>query len=231
MRVPVDRRLLLAARWPFGIVLTSWNYMWRTTPMHRRELPGTPDEDFPPPLPENIDKQGLQTPDDGVGPLFHRTYTTRIRDAKITPEQLIERLKQDPNEVAPTEFAKFTSEDGRIETGGELLVRMPGPWDGPIRTIETTPTSFRFATCDGHLEAGQIEWRAGSEDGHLVFRITSWARAGDRVSALMHDGLRMAKEVQLHMWTSVSEQVAKLTGGRATGGIDIETRRVDVDAI
>jgi hypothetical protein len=218
-------------RWPFGIALTSWNYMWRTTPMHRRELPGTPDEDFPPPLPPGTDRQGLQTPDDGVGPLFHRTYTTRIRDATLTPEQLIDRLKQDPNAVSPTEFAKFTSLDGPIEPGRELLVRMPGPWDGPVRTIETTPTSFRFATCDGHLEAGQIEWRAATEDGHLVFRITSWARAGDRLSALMHDGLRMAKEVQLHMWTSVSEQVAQLTGGRATGGIDIETRRVDIDAM
>jgi hypothetical protein len=28
------------------------------------------------------------------------------------------------------------------------------------------------------------------------------------------------------MWTSVHERVAKLAGGRLTGGVDIETRRV-----
>jgi hypothetical protein len=37
----------------------------------------------------------------------------------------------------------------------------------------------------------------------------------------------MAKEVQLHMWSSFLEQVAKVAGGRLEGGIVIETRRVD----
>jgi hypothetical protein len=46
----------------------------------------------------------------------------------------------------------------------------------------------------------------------------------------MHDRLLMAKEVQLHMWTSVVEQVADESGGRLVGGVDIETRRVDPDA-
>ena len=31
------RRLATATRWPVGIALTSWNYMWRTTPLHRSE--------------------------------------------------------------------------------------------------------------------------------------------------------------------------------------------------
>jgi hypothetical protein len=37
----------------------------------------------------------------------------------------------------------------------------------------------------------------------------------------------MSKEVQLHMWTSVIERVAELSGGRLTGGIEIRTHRVD----
>ena len=39
MRAPTSlaRRAGTAARWPVGIVLTSWHYMWRTTPLHRRE--------------------------------------------------------------------------------------------------------------------------------------------------------------------------------------------------
>ena len=60
-----------------------------------------------------------------------------------------------------------------------------------------------------------------------MFQIESWARAGDRLSALLHDHLRMAKEVQLHMWTSVVEKVARRTGGRLEHGVDIDTRRVD----
>ena len=37
----------------------------------------------------------------------------------------------------------------------------------------------------------------------------------------------MAKEVQLHMWTSFLERVARASGGRLTGGIEIHTRRVE----
>jgi hypothetical protein len=104
---------------------------------------------------------------------------------------------------------------------------MPGPWDGPVRVAATTPTSFRLATLAGHLEAGQIEFRAGSDESMLRFEIESWARSGDRVSDLLYDRLRMAKEVQLHMWTSFLEQVADLAGGRLTGGVEIVSRRVE----
>ncbi|MDX6728216.1 MAG: hypothetical protein QOK49_3021, partial [Baekduia sp.] len=116
----------------------------------------------------------------------------------------------------------------RIAVGDEFLIRMPGPWNGPVRCIHVDATSFRFATLDGHLEAGQIEWGAADAGpGVVEFRIESWAAPGDRVSNLLHHRLRMAKEVQLHMWTSVHERVAVLCTGRLTGGIDIETRSVD----
>jgi uncharacterized protein (UPF0548 family) len=92
--------------------------------------------------------------------------------------------------------------------------------------VERTPSSFRFVTLDGHLEAGQIRFAA--ERGDLLeFRIESWARAGDRLSNLLYHHLRMSKEVQLHMWTSMLERVAELAGGRLTGGIEIRTWRVD----
>jgi hypothetical protein len=43
----------------------------------------------------------------------------------------------------------------------------------------------------------------------------------------MYQQLRMAKEVQLHMWTSFLERAVKLAGGRLAGGIDVETRMVE----
>jgi Domain of unknown function (DUF1990) len=95
-----------------------------------------------------------------------------------------------------------------------------------------TQTSFRLVTLGGHLEAGQIEFRASSSNGEIEFAIESWARNGDRLSNLLYHHLRMAKEVQLHMWSSFLEQVAKLAGGRMTGGIEIVSRRVEeLDAV
>jgi hypothetical protein len=215
------QRLATASRWPVGVALTSWRYIWRTTPWHRREEGGSWPVDAPPPLPGHVDREEIQGVADGAGPFFHRRFRARIKDAETTPQELIDRLSADPNKASPSEFAPF-----KKEVGDEYVVRMPGPWDGPVRVVERTPTSFRFATLDGHLEAGQIRFSADA-DGALAFTIESWARGGSRLSNLLYDRLRMSKEVQLHMWTSFLERVIKLSGGSRDGGLDIHTRRVE----
>ncbi len=211
-----------------GVALTSWRYMWRTTPMRRLEELGTWEEDAPPAIPEGVDLTDLQRLTDGAGPLMHRRYRVAARDPEMTAAELITALCEDPDRAAPTEFATFKKvrgAEGQMAVGDEYLVRMPGPWDGPVRVLERTPTSFRLATLDGHLEAGQI--RFSVEGTHpLEIGIESWARAGDRLSNLLFDHLRMSKEVQLHMWTSFLERAVKLSGGRRTGRLSIHTRRV-----
>jgi len=200
--------------------------MWRTTPYHRSEVEGRMPDDAPPEIGPAVPRDELQL--DGVGPLFHRVYRARIRETDVQPEALIATMVADLDRVAPSEFASFNKVHGHeasMAVGDEYVVRMPGPWDGPVRVVERTPSSFRFATLEGHLEAGQIEFSARGDD-LLEFRIESWARAGDRLSNLLYDRLRMSKEIQLHMWTSVLERVAELAGGRLTGGIEIRTRRV-----
>ena len=225
-----SRRLATAARWPIGVGLTSWRYMWRTTPMHRTEERGDPARDAPPPLSDQLDRAELQPPEVGAGPLFHRRYRARIRDATWSPEDVIAHVSGDPDRVSPIELASFQKVHGlpgAMRVNDEYLVRMPAPWDGPVRVAEVTPTSFRLATLDGHLEAGQIEFRADREGELLRFTIESWARNGDRLGELLYDRLRMAKEVQLHIWTSLLERVAEQSGGRLTGGVEIRTRRLD----
>lgn len=229
-----SHRVVTALSWPVGILVTSWAYLWRTVPLHRRELDGTMDRDGPPPLPAGTSTEELQRPEDGSGPLFHRRYRVRIRDAELDAAAVMRRIREDPNRVAPSSLARFQKvggdEDGPLAVGDEYVVRMPGPWDGPVRVVEADDHGFRFATLDGHLEAGQIAWRSRDEGDRVVFEVESWARPGDPASSLLHHRLRMAKEVQLHMWTSVCQRVAELAGGRHDGGIDIETHVVPVDA-
>jgi hypothetical protein len=157
----------------------------------------------------------------------------------VTPEQAVAQLAADPNSAAPEDAAVFVksreeggdSSSGGMEVGDEYVVRMPGPWDGPVRVVHRTPTSFRFATLCGHLEAGQIEFRARCDDGEsepeFVFEIESWARPGDRVSHLLYNKLLLAKEIQLNLWTETCLGVARNTGGRLRGGVRVHTRRVD----
>jgi Domain of unknown function (DUF1990) len=224
------RRWLTATLWPTGIALTSWDYMWRTTPLHRQELlESGSDGHLPPAYPAGVDAIEVIGPDDGVGPLFHRRYRTRIRDSELSPEALFARLTQDLNHAAPTTFARFQKVLGDkavLALGDEFVVRMPGPWDGPVRVVDSGERSFRLATLAGHLEAGQIEFRV-SQGEQMAFEIESWTRSADRFSNLLYHHARMAKEIQLHMWISFLERVVRMSGGRMTGGIEIDTRRVE----
>jgi hypothetical protein len=227
-RPTLTRRLATAARWPVGVSLTSWRYLWRTTPLYRNESGGSWSDDAPPDLPDAVEREDVQWVSDGAGPHFHRHYSVRIEGSSMSAEELVGLVMEDPDRAAPSEFATFQKmrgDEGTMHVNDEFVVRMPGPWDGPVRVADTTPHSFRLVTLAGHLEAGQIEFRASNGE-LLEFHIESWARSGDRLSELMYDRLRISKEVQFHMWTSFLERVVKLSGGKRAGGLRIDTRKV-----
>ncbi len=203
--------------------------------MRRRESTAS----LPSPSPEllryppEMNTAGVQGYEDGCGLLFHRCYRTQIRDSDLGPKALMRKLQADPNRPAPGKFARFQllqGQRGKLRVGDEYVVRMPGPWDGPVRVVDVTPRSFRLATLEGHLEAGQIEFRARREGELLVFEIESWARSSTRLVDLLYHRLRMAKEVQAHMWISFLERVVQLAEGRMTGGIEIDTERIELAA-
>jgi hypothetical protein len=149
------QRAKIVLRWPIGLTAITFRYVWRLTPVYRVDEPGGPD-DLPPPLPEGVEREGLQLPDEGYGTLLHRRYAVRIEGAQVSPEDAVTHLAVDPNHATPVDaavFVKTAGEPGEMRVGDEYVVRMPGPWDGPVRVVDRTPTSFRFATLQGHLEA------------------------------------------------------------------------------
>jgi uncharacterized protein (UPF0548 family) len=205
--------------------------MWRTIPLHRSEEAGT-----------RADLPGLaygtsgfadrlQALDAGVGPMLHRSYGVRIAGTSMTPSALIDLVSASLNQASPemAVFRKTRGAQGTLRQGDEFVIRMPGPWDGPVRVVRRDDASFRLATLDGHLEAGEIEFRAEPDGDALHFEIESWARAGDRLSALLYNNLRLAKEIQLNMWSHFCVRTASLAGGRPQGGITIRTRWVPWD--
>ena len=217
--------------WPVGIAAVSWRYMWRTVPLYRSEEAGTRAD-----LPGRVYGTGgfadrLQPLDAGVGPMLHRSYGVRIAGTSMAPSALIDRVSARLNQVSPemAVFRKTRGAQGSLRQGDEFVVRMPGPWDGPVRVVRRDEASFRLATLAGHLEAGEVEFRAEPEGDALHFEIESWARAGDRLSALLYNKLRLAKEIQLNMWSHFCVRTARLAGGRPQGGITIRTRWVAWD--
>jgi hypothetical protein len=221
-------RLRIVLSWPVGIAVVSWRYMWRTIPLHRSEETGSA-ADLP-----DLDDEGSQPGDGrhpvsaGVGPLLHRLYAVNIADSRMSAGTLIDKVAAKLNQASPemAVFRKTRGADGPLRYGDEFVVRMPGPWDGPVRVVRRDATSFRLATLQGHIEAGQIEFRAAADGEALRFEIESWARAGDRLADVMYNKLRLAKEIQLNMWTHFCIRAATMAGGRPRGGIVIRTRWV-----
>ncbi|HUN36888.1 MAG TPA: DUF1990 family protein [Trebonia sp.] len=219
-------RLRTVLGWPVGIAVVSWRYMWRTVPLHRCEEAGT-EADRPG---RGYDTSAFadrhQPVEAGFGPLLHRTYAVRIVDTSMAPAALIELVCARLNQASPemAVFRKTRGGRGPLRAGDEFIVRMPGPWDGPVRVVHRDERSFRLATLRGHLEAGEIEFRAAPDGDALYFEIESWARAGDRVSAVLYNKLRLAKEIQLNMWSHFCVRAAILAGGRPQGGVTIRTR-------
>lgn len=231
---PLGIRLRTAVRWPGGIGLTAWRYLWSTTPVHRWDLAGTPELDTPPPLPTDVETHEIQPASAGVGTLYHRTFRTRIRGSLLSPEALADRMREDLDQVAPSAFATFQKLVGDPDTfavGDEFVVRMPGPWDGPVRVVAVRPASFRLATLDGHLEAGQVEFRFAHVDGVVEVVIEAWARSGDAFSHVLYTHVGLSKEVQLIMWTSVLRNIVALSGGSMEGGVVVVTRHLERDPL
>ncbi len=228
---PPRRRIGALLRFPVGVLLVSWEYMWRVTAFHRSETDGD-HGDLPPLLPHELVDDLTQALRDGAGPMFHRRFSVRIEGAVMGPEELMEAVAADLNRPAPSTVAVFhktRGADGPARVGDEYRVQMPGPWDGPVRVLHRDSVSLQLGTLRGHLEAGQIRFSARRDGGAIHFQVEAWSRAGNRWADILYSRLRVTKEIQFNMWVHFVLGVAALAGGRAQGGINISTRRIPAE--
>lgn len=165
----------------------------------------------------------LQLPADGVGPLFHRRYSVDIARPKLSAKALMSMIQRDVAAFAPAELADFTKASGdpqRMALGDEYAIEMLGPWNGAVRVVEVTPSSFCFATLEGHPEAGQICFQVEAlpnTRSDLRFSIRSWARSRDMLVSLSYHEGQVGKVVQQNAWVTFCERVVEASGGELIG--------------
>jgi hypothetical protein len=226
--VPVIRRWpTILARWTLGVVLVSWRYLWATTPLHRSVEAGDA-TDLPPPIPDQLMDDRSQPVESGVDPLFRRLFAVEIEGSSLTAAELIAKIATDLNQAMPSEVTaveRISGTPGELAIGDELVVRIPGPWDGPVRVVHRTSTSLRLATLTGHLEAGQIEFRARSRGSQLRFEIEAWARRALGSSTCSTVAFSWPRKPAEHVGAVLSKR--RRPHGRARGGVTIRTRVLD----
>ena len=219
-----SRALLVAATWPVGGGSarrgTTCGGRRRCTAVRRS---GT----FPRTLRRPSAKECRRTSCSRPATASARSSTGSTRRASATPRRppraCSGRSAATSTRSRRPEFARFVKTSGapdELRVGDEYLVRMPGTL-GRARAGDRSgaPPRSAWPRSPGTSRPARSTFRA-RDDGGLVFEIESWARSGDRLSNLLYTRLRMAKEVQLHMWTSVLERVVRVSGGRLEGGLD-----------
>ncbi|NMO88505.1 DUF1990 family protein [Actinomycetospora sp. TBRC 11914] len=208
----------------------TWSYLREPVPIRRHEERGD-DGDQPPEVPDALLDGRSQPAESGHGPLYHRRFWVCVDRPRLAARDLMDRVQRDLTLLLPSEVAAVSPRhDPPVlpRPGDEFVVRMPGPWDGPVRVVHRDDLRLRLATLSGHLEAGQIEFRAVDEDdGSVRFEIETWARPATAAVRLLYTDLRVAKEMQLYMWVRSCEAAAGIAGGRVHDGVNVLTRRVE----
>lgn len=195
----------------------------------------------PRPVPARLTRGGkrVQLPGDGHGPLFHRRYAVEFTSAGLGAEELMARVKAELADFSPSMLAKFEKCKGDpavMREGDEYDITILGPWNGRVRVVEVTPTSFTFITLEGHPEAGEIMFTLEPllrRRGALRFEICSWARSRDMIVGLTYKEVGVGKEVQKNAWVTFCERVVEASGGRRLGEVSVvtEEQRFDGEVI
>jgi uncharacterized protein (UPF0548 family) len=224
-------RLWGAVRWPVGMAIATYRVLRRIPVERTTETRRGPE---PEPVEGEVpgDPDAVQPRAAGSGPSARRAYRLRVRGARLSPEQLITAVAADPNIASPFEVARFVKTKGLLggmRPGDEYVVWMPGPWNGPVRVAERTPTSFRLATLKGHMEAGQIAFSAARDGDEMVLSIESSARSGSRNFWFVYEPLIVGREFQMHMWVHFLTRMGRVAGGEPVGPAEVATIRYPDD--
>ncbi len=176
---------------------------------------------------------GVQTIAQGVGDSFQRRYRANIADAKLSPEKLMDRVRADLNYFCPAELATFEKTKGqpeRFAVGDTYQIKITGPWNGPVKVIANHPRCFAFATLKGHLEMGEIHFRAQSHPNQadLRFEIESWSRSKDALVDLAYDKTGLAKQAQASMWVYFCKRVVQAVSGHLVGDVEVLTHKTEI---
>lgn len=169
----------------------------------------------------------LQPAPDGVGPLYQRDYAGVIVGSRLTPEEIVWKIRMDFPSFSPRLLASFSRTDGEcspLERGDTMHIFMPGAGRCAVVASHLEDRTLTLRTLKGHIEAGMITFGADyDEAGRIVFRIRSRSRIDH---PLRWVGYRLlGVHMQTEIWTTYVRRVAEACGGELLGGVSCSMDR------
>ena len=133
-----------ATRWPVGIALTSWRYMWRTTPLYRTEEEGSVGRGRAAAAAgRRRAASDVQRAARRRRPAYHRRYAAVIRDSPLSADgahRSPDRRSRPRGADRVRHLQEARGRARRDERRRRVRGAHAGAWDGPVRVIERTPT-------------------------------------------------------------------------------------------
>ena len=161
----------------------------------------------------------------GAGPLLQRDYWAVLEACRLTPVELMTRVKGRFCTLPPSALVGFTADDG-IGKGARLdIVITPGQRCA-VSVIHEDAQSLTLGTLAGHPEAGRITFGSyRNVAGDVVFHIRSRARSTTAVKRLGF--LAIGDAMQTNTWTDFIRNTAALGGATIAGAIHAGTETVE----
>lgn len=218
----LGRAVFRAFGWVTGAPLASFRFLRRQRPIE--ELVHGEGQ-HPPELRRDDPDPAHREDGNGLGPVTHRLFRADVEDPKLAAERLIDVVAADPNVISPFEVVRFErtrGERGDLREGDELLIRMAGPWDGPVKVTKRWREGFRLAATGGHAQLGQVELRAQERGGDLRLEIQTRERSASGIFHILR-ATGLIRRMQTHTWAHMLEAAAQVAGGRPPRKIVVET--------
>lgn len=175
----------------------------------------------PTPLDEALrrlaDGQQEQLPDDGVGPLRRKRFWADIRGSPLTPEQLMDRVRERFADLMAS-FVRTRPEPGaatRIEEDATLTLSIPLHGHVQVRVAELEPRVLTLVTVAGHPLSGAVRFLSETRGPLLRFEIQMFERASSVLDLVMMRTL--GERLQDASWREMVENVVKESGGASAG--------------
>lgn len=173
----------------------------------------------------NVEGRRVNSPLEGFGQLWQKTYRVRLSGTKVTPTEVVQTWKEHFPEFQPPENRFYPSVAG-VAPGEVVMINAMTP-GGPVSTgvmvLYSDEESFTLMTPQGHPESGWVTFSAFEEEGVTVAQVQSLARANDPIYEMAFR--LVGASLQEKIWTHVLTSLAKYYG--VQGAVSVQKTCVD----
>lgn len=168
----------------------------------------------------NMDGFQVQSPLQGFGALWQKTFRVRLSGSKLSPDEVMRiwkenfvRFQPEFNRFYPSPLGVAPGEVMFIDSTVPVVPNTPGilPITTGILIMYSDENSFTVMTPEGHPESGWNTFTTYEEDGCTVAQIQAMTRATDPIYEF---GFRYMGGTQMQdkTWTHMLRELARALG-------------------